>query len=95
MKVNSQQKIRIALIIIISAIVMRLVPHIPNFAPMTAAAMFSAAFLPKRYILLIPLLVLVISDYLLLYISPFSNPIFNFSELQPLSALFNSTTAWV
>jgi hypothetical protein len=38
---------------------------------------------------------MAVSDYLLLYISPFSHPIFNFSHLQPLSAMFNGTTVWV
>src|SRR4051812_38108206 len=95
MALNSKQKLRIAATVIVSAIVMRLVPHIPNFAPMTAAALFGAAYLPKRYVLLTPLIALAVSDYLLLYISPFSDPIFNFSHLQPISALFNSTTAWV
>ena len=85
----------IALTIVASAVVMRLVPHIPNFAPMTAAALFGAAYLPKRYALLIPLAAMAVSDYLLLYISPFSHPVFNFSRLQPLSAMFNSTTLWV
>jgi Family of unknown function (DUF6580) len=81
--------------VVISAIVMRLVPHIPNFAPVTAAALFGATYLPKRYALLTPLLVMAVSDYLLLYVSPFSHPIFNFSRLQPPVALFNSTTLWV
>ncbi len=92
---KQRTQITMAITIIFSAVVMRLVPHIPNFAPMTAAALFGAAYLPKRYALLTPLIALAISDYLLLYISPFSHPIFNFSHLQPLGALFNGTTAWV
>lgn len=89
---------KIALTIVISAVVMRLVPHIPNFAPMTAAALFGAAYLPKRYALIVPLAAMAISDYLLLYISPFSQPIFNFSHIQPISAMFtgtNGTTPWI
>ncbi len=74
---------------------MRLVPHIPNFAPVTAGALFGAAYLPKRYALLIPLIGVAVSDYLLLYVNPFGSPIFNFGHLQPLGALFNSTTLWV
>lgn len=85
----------VALIIIVSAVAMRLVPHIPNFAPLAAAALFSAAFLPKKYALFVPLVAAMISDYLLLYISPFGNPVFNFSHIQPLSALFNGTTMYV
>jgi hypothetical protein len=84
-----------AVMVVCSAIVMRLVPHIPNFAPMTAAALFGAAYLPKRYVFLVPLVALAVSDYLLLYINPFSAQIFNFSHIQPVSAMFNSTTAWV
>lgn len=91
----SRQPRIIALTIIASAVVMRLVPHIPNFAPMTAAALFGAAYLPKRYALLIPLAAAAISDYLLLYISPFSQQVFNFSRIQPLGAMVNGTTAWV
>jgi hypothetical protein len=92
---SSRQRRIIALSIVFSAVVMRLVPHIPNFAPMTAAALFSAAYLPKRYALIIPLAAAAISDYLLLYVSPFSQQIFNFSRVQPLSAMINGTTAWV
>lgn len=88
-------KIGVAVTIIFGAVMMRLVPHIPNFAPVTAAALFGAAYLPRRYALITPLLVMAISDYLLLYISPFAHPALNFSHLQPLGAMFNGTTAWV
>lgn len=81
--------------VIFSAIVMRLVPHIPNFAPITAAALFAAAYLPRKYALLVPLAAIAVSDYLLLYINPFSPQIFNFSQIQPISALVNPTTLWV
>lgn len=90
-----QTQLSVAVTIIASAIVMRLVPHIPNFAPMTAAALFGAAYLPKRYVLITPLIALAISDYLLLYVNPFGHPMVNFSHLQPISAMFNGTTAWV
>ncbi|MBI3485420.1 hypothetical protein HY025_00585, partial [Candidatus Daviesbacteria bacterium] len=43
----------------------------------------------------IPLITLVISDYLLLYINPFGNPSLNFTQLQPISSMFNSTTLYV
>ncbi len=95
MSVKTKQRTTLIAIILISAIVMRLIPHLPNFAPITAAALFSAAFLPKKYIFIVPLLAVSISDYLLLYINPFAVPMFNFSELQPIGALVNNTTAWV
>jgi len=84
-----------AITVIVSAIFMRLMPHIPNFAPVTAAALFGAAYLPRKYALLLPLAIAAISDYLLLYINPFSAQVVNFSHVQPLSALFTGTTAWV
>jgi hypothetical protein len=95
MSINKKQRNTLIITILLSAIIMRLIPHIPNFAPITAAAIFSAAYLPKKYIFIIPLLAVAVSDYLLLYINPFGNPMFNFSELQPLGALVNNTTAWV
>ncbi len=91
----SKQHKYVIVAIIVSAVVMRLVPHIPNFAPLAAGAMFAAAFLPKKYVLIVPLVAAIISDYLLLYISPFGDPIFNFSQVQPINALFNGTTAYV
>lgn len=94
-KLDDKTKLRVAITIVASAVVMRLVPHIPNFAPVTAAALFGAAYLPKRFALFTPLLIAAISDYLLLYVNPFGSPVVNFSHLQPLSAMFNGTTAWV
>ncbi len=48
---------------ILLAAVTRLIPHPPNFAPITAMALFGAAsFIDKRVALLMPLLALFISD---------------------------------
>lgn len=95
MSISKKQRNTLIITILLSAIIMRLIPHVPNFAPITAAAIFCAAYLPKRYIFIIPLLAAAVSDYLLLYINPFGHPVLNFSELQPIGALVNSTTAWV
>ena len=92
---NQKQNYLLAITLIITAVMMRLVPHLPNFAPMTAAAIFGAAYLPKRYALILPLLAVAISDYALLYISPFSSQIFDFSTIHPLSALIHTTTLFV
>lgn len=92
---TARSRMIIALTIVGSAIVMRLVPHVPNFAPVTAAALFGAAYLPKRYALFIPLVAVAVSDYLLLYIDPFGAQIFDFSKIQPLSALVHGVTPWV
>jgi hypothetical protein len=92
---NQNTKLGVAVTIVVSAVFMRLMPHIPNFAPVTAAALFGAAYLPKRYALITPLAIMALSDYALLYISPFGHPVLNFSHIQPLTAMFTGTTAWV
>ena len=52
----------IALALIVSAVVLRLLPHPANFAPVTAVALFGGATLPRRYAILVPLAAMVISD---------------------------------
>ncbi len=87
-----------ALLIIFIGALLRLVPHMPNFAPITAIGLFSGVYLAKEntslknkvLILLIPILSLALSDYLLLYINPFMGA--DFSRVYPLQDMFYSTT---
>jgi hypothetical protein len=80
------------LLIIFIGAILRLVPHVPNFAPITAMALFGGVYLNKRYALIIPLLTMIVSDYLLLYINPFGPNHFNFKHLySPLSIWYDST----
>lgn len=51
--------------LIAAAVILRFLPHFPNFAPITALALFAGAKLPKKYALILPLLVMAISDFLL------------------------------
>lgn len=51
-----------AAIIIIAAVGLRLIPHMPNFAPIGAMALFGGAYLDKRVALLLPLAAMLISD---------------------------------
>lgn len=44
------------------AVVLRLTPHPPNFAPISAMALFGGAYLNKRYAFVIPLIAMFISD---------------------------------
>jgi len=76
--------------IIFALALARLMPHMPNFAPITAMALFGGVYLEKRYAFVVPLVAMLISDYLLLYINPFSSPMFNFSHVVPPQALFHS-----
>ncbi|MCL5775123.1 MAG: hypothetical protein M1333_02830 [Patescibacteria group bacterium] len=52
----------IYLFIVLVAAASRFVPHIPNFAPITALAIFSAAYLPKKQAIVIPLAARFVSD---------------------------------
>lgn len=56
-------------LIILAAVATRFVPHMPNFAPITALAIFSAAFLPKKQAIAIPLTARFVSDVFLGFFS--------------------------
>lgn len=77
-------------VIIFALALARLLPHMPNFAPITAMALFGGVYLEKRYAFIVPLLAMLISDYLLLYVNPFTTPMFNFSHVYSPLALFHS-----
>lgn len=80
--------------LILFAIAARLMPHAPNFTPLGAMALFSGANY-KRYSFLITLVALLISDYLLLYVNPFSKNPINISAFYSPTALFHSTSIFV
>jgi hypothetical protein len=67
---RSQTFATIAVLIAVG-VVSRIVPHTPNFAPVTATGLFCGAHLRGRYTGLVPLAVMLISDYLLLYVNPY------------------------
>jgi len=82
-------------LIIVAAVGLRLVPHLPNFAPIGAMALFGGAYIKNKYALLILLGILLISDYLLLYINPFSSNPVNFSQFYAPWELVHSTIFFV
>ncbi|MBU1131078.1 hypothetical protein KJ840_03020 [Patescibacteria group bacterium] len=45
-----------------SAIVVRLIPHPANFTPVAAIALFAGYYLPKKWAIILPLAVMLISD---------------------------------
>ena len=67
-------------------------PHVPNFAPITAIALFGGAYLSKRLAIILPLVIMIISDYLILY---WTGTGFNFQKLISPISLFHSTTLLV
>lgn len=85
-------KLTSPLLIVIFSVVLRLMPHMPNFAPITATALFGGAYLNKRYALIVPFLTMLISDYLLLYINPFSPSPVHFNHLYPIWSLWYDNT---
>ena len=56
----------VALSLVLFGVVMRLVPHPANIAPVGAIALFGGAVLPRRYGWWLPVAVMVISDVLFL-----------------------------
>lgn len=85
----------LAIFFISMGVLLRLVPHIPNFAPITATALFGGAYLNKRFAIFVPLLAIIVSDYLLLYVNPYRYPFFDFSKVYPIETMFHSTTLYV
>ena len=54
----------LAIILVILGVTLRLVPHIPNVAPVVAIALFAGTYLNKRYAPWLALALMVISDAL-------------------------------
>lgn len=59
---KNKMKIFSIFAIITFAVVLRLIPHPPNFTPIGALAIFGGAYFGKKYGILLPLLVMLISD---------------------------------
>ena len=49
--------------IILAAALSRLIPHPPNFTPVTALALFGAVYLDKKHAFIVPIAAMLISDY--------------------------------
>ncbi|HVZ58813.1 MAG TPA: DUF6580 family putative transport protein [Patescibacteria group bacterium] len=60
-----KDKIIIPTLIIIFGVLLRLLPHLPNVAPITAIALFAGMYLDKKYALILPLVIMVVSDFFL------------------------------
>ncbi len=55
----------IVYLLIIAGFAMRLVPHLPNFVPVVAIAIFAGAYLNKRTAVILPLAIMVLSDLII------------------------------
>lgn len=49
--------------LILLAVLSRLLPHPPNFAPITAIALFGGVYLDRKHTFLVPIAAMLISDY--------------------------------
>lgn len=61
-KLDNSARLAIILGLIVLGVVLRVLPHPPNFAPITAMALFGGALLPKKAGLWLPLVAMMISD---------------------------------
>lgn len=71
-KITSQNQIKflelfLAVFLILIGVSLRLLPHPPNFAPITAIALFAGAYLSKKTALVLPIAAMVISDIFIGY----------------------------
>ncbi len=66
MKINFDKIQKLVLLTIIFGIICRLIPHPPNFSPVTAIALFGGLnFFDKRVAYSVPLVILFLSDLIL------------------------------
>ena len=61
------QYIICALFILIAS-VFRLIPHPPNFTPMLSIAILSGLYLENKYAILVPIIIMLLTDVLIGYI---------------------------
>ena len=55
----------LAIIILLIGILSRFIYHTPNFTPVLALALFGGTYLKKKYALLVPLSLMIVSDLLI------------------------------
>jgi hypothetical protein len=91
--VSRGQTFAIIAAMVATAVIGRLVPHMPNFAPVTASALFCGAFMTRKQSFLALALILLISDYSLLYIKPFGAT--SFAHFYMPWQLYHSTLPFI
>ena len=57
----------IAIVFILIGVCLRIVPHLPNFAPIGALALFGVVYLSKKTALILPIAAMIISDIFIGY----------------------------
>jgi hypothetical protein len=59
---NTRIAVCIAMVLIAFGVILRLVPHPANFAPVGAIAIFAGSVLPKKIAIWVPLVLMMVSD---------------------------------
>ena len=59
---NTRTHLSASFLLLIIGIASRIIPHTPNFTAVGAVAIFAGAYLPKKYALFLPALIMLISD---------------------------------
>jgi hypothetical protein len=90
---SKTQTLAIVAALVTVAVIGRLVPHMPNFAPVTATALFCGAYMSRRQSFFALAAILLLSDYLLLYIKPFGGT--SFDHLYAPWQLWHSTLPYI
>lgn len=90
---SKTQAAAIIAVLVTVAVAGRLVPHMPNFAPVTAAALFCGAYMTRRQSFFALAAILLISDYMLLYIKPFGGT--SFAHFYAPWELYHTTLPYV
>jgi len=62
---TKQTKLIVSLILITLGVTCRLLPHLWNFAPIAAIALFAGVYLGRRYALILPIVAMLIGDLFL------------------------------
>jgi len=57
-------------IVIFGAAALRLAPHVPNFTPIAAMALFGGVYLNRKYAILVPIIAMLVSDIFIGFYSP-------------------------
>ena len=52
----------LAIFFIAASVLVRLMPHVPNVAPVIGIGLYSGAYLPKRWAFVVPLSVIIVGD---------------------------------
>jgi hypothetical protein len=55
----------LAIMLVLAGILLRFAPHAPNFTPVAAIALFGGVYLNKKYSLIVPLALMMVSDIFL------------------------------